>query len=424
MGVFMRCTGPLHQIRGHAVLSLAALLTGCSSAFDKSTGPDAATGPATSFGIWTPGPGECSSAVHDGYSVVGPDRQLYPTWHPPVDPATGCSFGHEHGRDPRGSALYQDVGDIPFGYANEALDIYDPGSPRHEDHVGHKIEWENAMEMQVNGEAASAGLRILCDVLTKLHQGTHSKDAFTNNLHELVYHIRCNDGTEMHLTFMAAIGTPGEFVPSCDHDAHVQVGPATPTTSPSGGGKRILPDRGCIEQHFLVPAGQSSNVNTALRESWQISQSIRAEGGHSIASINPYFQVLHPSRFYDASLPNGVGRPIDACYEVEPNGDYAQTSLCDNSTAGGTLLGVTFDDPQSEFDGVRRFVDVNSNRIDNADGPEVWYSDPFGKNARPDPFPGSIRQFIAKLNNEVVLGSGPAIGRERNYGSPTVHAPN
>src|SRR5205807_1369689 len=81
--------------------------------------------------------------VHNSYSVVGPDRKLYPTWHPPVDPVTGCSFGHDHGRDPRGSALYAEVGPIPFGYANEQLDVYDPANPRHEDHFGHKIEWEN-----------------------------------------------------------------------------------------------------------------------------------------------------------------------------------------------------------------------------------------------------------------------------------------
>ncbi|HEY6209718.1 MAG TPA: hypothetical protein VIW28_11700 [Gemmatimonadales bacterium] len=46
--------------------------------------------------------------------MVGPDGKLHPTWHPPIDPATGCSFGPDHGRDPRGSALYAQVGPIPF----------------------------------------------------------------------------------------------------------------------------------------------------------------------------------------------------------------------------------------------------------------------------------------------------------------------
>jgi hypothetical protein len=145
-------------------------------------------------------------AVHDRYSTLGPDGKRYPTWHPPVDPLTGCGFGHEHGRDPRGSALYRDVGDIPFGYANEQLDAANLGLRRHEDHVGHKIEWENDIVLRSNG--AGGLLDVRCDVLTKLHQGTHSADAFTNNLHELNYHLRCSDRTELHVTLLTAIGRP------------------------------------------------------------------------------------------------------------------------------------------------------------------------------------------------------------------------
>ena len=51
--------------------------------------------------------------------------------------------------------------------------------------------------MHFGSAAADQLFEIRCDVLTKLHQGTHSKDAFTNNLHELAYHIRCTDGTEL-----------------------------------------------------------------------------------------------------------------------------------------------------------------------------------------------------------------------------------
>ena len=54
--------------------------------------------------------------------------------------------------------------------------------------------------MHFGSAAADQLFEIRCDVLTKLHQGTHSKDAFTNNLHELAYHIRCTDGTELHIT--------------------------------------------------------------------------------------------------------------------------------------------------------------------------------------------------------------------------------
>src|SRR3989442_9024424 len=61
-------------------------------------------------------------------------------------PYTTLFRSHDHGRDPRGSALYATVGPIPFGYANEQLDVYDPANPRHEDHFGHKIEWENGVQ--------------------------------------------------------------------------------------------------------------------------------------------------------------------------------------------------------------------------------------------------------------------------------------
>ncbi|PYP91516.1 MAG: hypothetical protein DMD34_15770, partial [Gemmatimonadetes bacterium] len=125
------------------LLSLLPLLVlACRGDTPVVPGGGTPVGNAQSNGLWTPGPrDDCTAAIHNSYSVVGPDGKLYPTWHPPVDPVTGCSFGHDHGRDPRGSALYAAVGPIPFGYANEQLDVYDPANPRHEDHFGHKIEW-------------------------------------------------------------------------------------------------------------------------------------------------------------------------------------------------------------------------------------------------------------------------------------------
>jgi len=406
------------------LLLLSTLVIACT---EGPAAPDygPAIGDAASFGIWTPGPrDDCSAAQHDAYSVVGPDHKRYPTWHPPIDPVTGCSFGHDHGRDPRGSALYREVGPIPFGYANEQLDVYDPLTTRHEDHFGQKIEWQNDVPMHFGSDAADAIFAVRCDVLTKLHQGTHSKDAFTNNLHELAYHIRCSDGTELHITMLAAIGEPGQFVRSCD-GATVAVGPATPPNSPSGGGERIIPDRTCVDRDILVPAGQFSNFGT-LHESWQTSNAIRRDDGHTLAFFNPYFQVSRPSRFYDPALAGLVGRPVDVCYEVTPTGERARGNDCDVSTGGGTIAGVTFDDPRSAFNGVTRAVDVNSNFIANAAGPEVWYTDPFGKHGRTQPFPGSIRQSIARIDNERggLDLAGPTIGRNRDYGGPRVHAPN
>src|SRR5215510_4644526 len=59
-------------------------------------------GDSRAFTLWVPGPNDtCTPEVHNRYMAVGPDGLRYPTWHPPTDPS-GCTFGHEHGRDPRG----------------------------------------------------------------------------------------------------------------------------------------------------------------------------------------------------------------------------------------------------------------------------------------------------------------------------------
>jgi predicted small secreted protein len=87
------------------LLPPTALLAACGENGYTGIGPVQETGQAVQFGIWTPGTGDtCTREIHDRYSVVAPDGKRYNTWHPPVDPGTGCTFGHEHGRDPRSSA--------------------------------------------------------------------------------------------------------------------------------------------------------------------------------------------------------------------------------------------------------------------------------------------------------------------------------
>jgi len=374
----------------------------------------APTGNAASYDKWVPGPNDtCTREIHNSYSVVGSDGLLYPTWHPPVDAATGCSFGHEHGRDPRGSALYGEVGDIAFGRALPA------------DHVGYKIDWENDVAFGFSGGAAGSLLEVKCDVMVELHQGSHGAGAFRINTHEFAFHAHCSDQTHVHVQFTTAIGTPGEFRSSCNREQTIVAGPP-PANSPDGGGVRRIPDRSCIEQFVLVPEGERSNFGSGVRESWEVSDRIRTADGKTLVSFNPYFQVLFPARYFDPNQPNNLARTVEACFEVEANGDRAEGGACAESTAEGAVTSLPFDDPRSAFNGARRFVDLNSIRLANADGPEVWYTDAFGKNARIEPFPGSIRQFIARVENDrAVSPSGPAIGRNRDYGAGLgVHAPN
>ncbi len=406
------------------IVAVAGLVAVAGCGGDSFAGLDPASAPpSVAFGAWRPGPTDtCPVSVHQQYSTVGPDGKSYPTWHPPVDPATGCSFGHEHGRDPAGSRLAQANGPLAFGYANEQLDIWDPSGKRHEDHVGHKVEWENDVQMRV-ANASGSVISVRCDILYKLHQGTHSRDAFTNNLHEVIYYAKCNDGTELRVTMMAAIGRPGEFIRNCDR-ARIQVGTATPANSPSGGGQRILPDRTCAERHLLVGDGAQSRLKDAMHESWEQSLTIKTPEGKTLAHMDPYFQVTSPSRFYDPDAPNFTGRPIDLCYLTLSDGRRARGAPCASATQNGAVTGITYDDPRSPFNGVRRFVDLNSLDINNADGPTSWYTDPFGRGAKTEPFPGAIRQYIARINNTGLDLSGPSIGSSRDYGVGHAHSPN
>ncbi|MCU0624618.1 MAG: hypothetical protein MUF53_12270 [Gemmatimonadaceae bacterium] len=422
------------------VLSVLALAA-CREADRAPSSPFGPTPPVIptgqngmAFGLWTPSRFDtCTREQHDRYSVIGPDGKRYPTWHPPIDEVSGCRFGHEHGRDPRQSDLYREIGDVPFGYANEVLMAWDPNGHRHEDHVGHKIEWENNVQLQRSlipgGPSGVARIGVTCDFLTKLHQGTHSADAFANNMHELTYHVRCDDGTAISATVMTNFGIPGQFIRACDKTTVQTAGNPVPLNSPTGGGFRFIPDITCVREYLLVPPGQFSGFSGGLYEAWGSANYIRDDAGRQIAYFDPGFAVFSPSRFFDPSRPGNVGRSIDVCWMVE--GDRrARGGECDATTANGTLGPLPHDDPRSAFNGLQREVYFNQTWLSNRGGPTVWYTDPFGGHARPTPFPGAIRQLIAAIdNNRGFALESQAFGAERNYGrwngQPAgIHAPN
>jgi hypothetical protein len=438
--------------------------------------PDAAPADAShALGVWTPHPvhDTCSAAYHDSFAVTGPDGKRYPTWHPPegVENGTPCTFGHEHGRDPAGSALLADVerqyGGILFGFASERLDEFNRAERvaermRHEDHVGHKIEWENDVEVfesVTNGGANRRALQVRCDFLMKIHQGTHSPDAFTNNLHELLYAAQCRDrgdgsvGTKVIAYTLVQFGEPGGFSEGgvAGGFAFVKVGAPDPKKSPQGGGLRSIPTLGRALSAILVPPGQSSDYSRGLYEDWISSNYLRKSGAaDALAYYDPHFAVFLPARFHwpaaradafgvsrgEAEVAAQVGRTVDLCYMADPSGDRrARGGECDRVPDG--LPRIAYDDPRSPFSGVRREFYFNQTTIVNAGGPTTWHTDPFGGRARERPFPGSIAQFIAavdnrKRNDAGVIGVGGraypfesrAFGKDRWYGGKGVHAPN
>jgi hypothetical protein len=413
----------------------ASLLAACSpTAPEISKQPLPAGAPVSrAFGIWIPSTASgdtCSKEIHDQYWTYGPDGKVYPSWHPPVD-ASGCSFGHEHGRDPKGSKLIALT--LPFGYVNEQLSPNDPRYQRNEDHVGHKVEWANDIEISQDGRQYTK-----CDVLFKLHQGTHSPDALTNNLHELFYYASCGDGTKIQWRNLQAFGHPGKVQTHGCKDAtkgidiavsEIAVGVAVPATSPDGGGIRRLPGNSCVEASTLVSKGNWSDIHT-IREDWEVSVHRRVQPDPAKPAMSldftPYFQVYNPSRYFDPTSPNKVSRPLDLCFK---RGDleWRDDKTCDSVRAQATAGTMAYTDPRSPFNGADRKIQMNTLSIDNASGTTRWYSDVYGENLRtsPDASKGIIlEQFIGSVINTPAGKDfrGPVL--VGNYGHNGVHAPN
>ena len=159
-------------LRSTSALAVVCLLTGslvfsCAGDPLSTTGGSSNAADSQSMSQWTPATQDtCTQAFHDSFFVLGPDGKKYPTWHPPeaTDPATGqtCSFGHDHGTNPSGSALWpalqQHFGydanhdgtldanelaasGIPFGLVSEQL--VGSATPRIEDHTAYKIAFVN-----------------------------------------------------------------------------------------------------------------------------------------------------------------------------------------------------------------------------------------------------------------------------------------
>lgn len=444
------------------------------------------------MGLWEPHADydSCTKEFHDSFFVVGPDGKRYPTWHPPVafDPKTGsmCSFGHEHGRDPRQSQLWRtgqiqrafywdsngnglmddfeaELAGIPFGYVSEVADEWFAANAiptmRHEDHVGHKIEWANGepdlashnMSSASNGGvwigalgdgvvAHDTGMR--CFFLAKAHQGVSTPDAFVHNLHEVLYLADCRhvgdldacsnpdaletcpdshpDNHQMSLALLQGFGRSGgftRFMPMCniprrnDPQDFIDLGHSQWSAwYPNGDGDREIIDRACIEIGFLVPPGQWSQN---LYEAWPASLSIRRPGGAPLVQgVNLLFDVLDASRYfypeplklargYDQWRPElagtHLGYSMDLCYDSSllAQDRRVRGGACDWATDYGNITDIDWNDTRSAFRGLHRGAYFQPADIDNAQGPGHWYTDPYGRDAGTTPFAGAIRQFIS-----------------------------
>jgi hypothetical protein len=380
---------------------------------------------------YRPRSGECSKEIHERYWVLGADGRVYPTWHPAKDPS-GCSFGHEHGADPRRSSLFDTTGLPAFGYVNEQLAPSVPASQRNEDHVGYKLFAENGFpvvegDKVTNPTRPSGTTQQTCSALAMVHQGTHSPDAFASNLHEMNLNLSCkyaDNGEVVATRFKALVpfGHPSSFISPCSFQEQKNTGTAEPADSKdsaSGRGDlfgtvsgRTIPDESCVDK--LRDGGDMLNTT---HEFW--NPRFNVSESKLKFSTDSMFYVLNPARYYDPSKPDKLGRTVDLCYSVPGLRDRGTFGSCK-----GIADGVAWDSTASPFNGCGRqffttFVLQNT-------GPATWYTDVYGQRFSETSFPGAIAQHFAgshaKLDNQA-----PMHINFKNYCTGTgdgVHAPN
>ncbi|MGL4576398.1 MAG: hypothetical protein ACRCV9_16560 [Burkholderiaceae bacterium] len=351
-----------------------------------------------------PQAGECSREVHDRYWTYGPDGKVYPTWHPPVDPFTGCAFGHEHGDDPGTSRLTN--APMPFGYVNEKLFELDMVNFRDEDHVGHKILAVNDAAFGANGQLN--GVR--CDLMIKYHQGSHSRDALTNNLHEVFYYATCNNNINVRWQSLHAFGRPGQAFVTCTPGSNnylISTGTAVPPNSPSGGGDRNIPDSGCL-----------TATSQGLSEDWPIDLDHQFNG-QGLFGFGLYLQVSNVSRYVDLSnSAYSIARPTEACYQQGTA--FFNNPECVALRRQGQ---IAWNDPRSPWKGTSRLVHINQLTANIPGNNPIWYTDVFGKqfSQTRDPARGIVvQQSLAGRSD--IANEGPQVGRDFNHA--TVRSPN
>lgn len=452
-------------------------------------------------------------AAHSQYYVVAYDGLKYPTWHPPVvtNPITGkgkCYFGHEHGSNPQkymywdeivqhfgkdlngdGNITKMVVGDdgkitpgdragIPFGISNEKMDQYynkegrDSVFVRHEDHVGHKIEFVNGESDMVGNSTHvmsqlpnTVGVNIpygpssnyqhsgvSCTHLHKFHQGTHSGDAVQNNLHEVIFHSHCVSvnvnglnaasiypTNTILLTGMMSFGNPGGYLRFCGTNRDLLVCPngknangsckvidpllsKLPNAIYSNTLGRNMVDRSCLENVVSITGSQYFTPY----EIWQGDLRITKANGQMLAEHGRQWDVLDPVRFIDPKSPTGFSYNSEQC---GPGGLLnRRTLLCEVRT--GEYANTAWDSPQSGFRGLKRTSYFGRNRISNANGSQVWWTDPLGGNAVTSEFGSGLKQKFSSVEADICKLSvcstlnDRAIQRLFPDGGRTVHAPN
>jgi hypothetical protein len=359
---------------------------------------------------------------------------------------------------------------IPFGIANEMMERYynqegrDSLFVRHEDHVGHKVVYVNGEadmignSTHVMGNNTTGGINVpygtsdnykptgvMCTHFHEFHQGTSSPDALRNNLHEVIFHSNCTSTASQYpnntvlLTGMMAFGNPGEYARFCGPDRFTKI---------CTDGKN--PDGSCVLNDPLISRLPKAIYSTTLGrnmvdkycmqnidrlnqsfyftpyEIWEGDLRITTASGKMIAEHGRQWDVLDPIRYVDLDAANKIGYNSDQC--AQGGFLYRRTLLCEVQT--GVYGNTPWNSPKSKFRGLKRTAYFGRNRVSNAGGSNIYWTDPLGGNATTTQFSSGLKQKISTVEADIcklpvcTQLNDRALQLLYDDGGGTVHAPN
>lgn len=280
---------------------------------------------------------KCPQSVHDGYTAIGPDGNVYPTWHPSVDPATGCWFDHEHGSDPHLFVGFASIGMPGFGYTGTKSGFSEP-------HEGFKVFVTN------NDQHGRAWMIVL-------HQGTRGPKRALTQFHSLDWYITSTSGQKLvEIHTMADFGYSS---PNCSGPGNET--PAKFVAIPNSASGYTF--SGHQYQRRFVPT--TDCASTRVYETW----STRINVGNVFAA-SPTFDIDNPSTVFNLNNPTEVRY---MCEFRSPNEDCASFY---NTQWSGNKRGVL--QPQQQ--------------VSNP-GPQEFYADLHGLVVDATA-PGALKQFV------------------------------
>lgn len=311
----------------------------------------------------------CPDWVHDRYTVVGPDGNTYATWHPPVDPEIGCTFGHEHGADPRTSKANSDL--PAFGYAAAQMGMSEP-------HVGFKVFVLNAgdvVESNVDNKSADQNVRIV------FHMGTSGPKRFTEPMHSMQLDVvDQNDSRFAHVHGMADTGSVDQAGSTCD--------------TPRRGGKDFS--------------------TVTCNDAYEIWNGVR-------------FQIIDPSDPYQGIDQTRFGaQPSVAVFDPVTSRDPLDSSrLLFTQALRGDLLSRPDIDPQSPqatYKGCEREMYAGPLFWHNAGQRTVYFTDALGR-VSPDGQQDALHTIQQVVSADT--GSSSTIWKKRqDFCVDSIHSPN